>query len=145
MSVEEDNKARYRAFVDELNKGNIDGVDEFFAPDYEEHSAPPGAPPGVDTIKMVFRMFRTAFPDVVFNVTDLVAEGDKLCTYVIGEGTHEGPFMGVQPTGKRCRWAAFGINRDVDGRIKEHWGLPDLMGLMTQLGAIPPPPGPGGH
>jgi predicted ester cyclase len=145
VSVEEDNKARYRAFVDELKKGNIDGVDEFFAPDYEEHSAPPGAPPGIETIKMVFRMFRTAFPDVVFNVTDLVAEGDKLCTYVIGEGTHEGPFMGVAPTGKRCRWAAFGINRYVDGRIKEHWGLPDLMGLMTQLGAIPPPPGPGGH
>jgi predicted ester cyclase len=145
MSVEEDNKARYRAFVDELNKGNIDGVDEFFAADYEEHSAPPGAPPGIDTIKMVFRMFRTAFPDVVFTITDLVAEGDKVATYVIGEGTHEGAFMGVAATGRRCHWAAFGINRYADGKIKEHWGLPDLMGLMTQIGAIPPPPGPGGH
>lgn len=145
MSVEEDNKAHYRAFVDEINKGNIDGVDEFFHPDYTEHSAPPGAPPGVETIKMVFRMFRTAFPDVVFTVTDLVAEGDKVCTYVLGEGTNDGPFMGVPATGKRCKWAAFGINRYVDGKIFEHWGLPDLMGLMTQLGAIPPPRGPGGH
>ena len=144
MSVEEDNKAHYRAFVDEINKGNIDGVDEFFAPDYVEHSAPPGAPPGVETIKMVFRMFRTAFPDVVFTVTDLVAEGDKVATYVLGEGTNDGPFMGVPATGRHCKWAAFGINHYVDGKILEHWGLPDLMGLMTQLGAIPPPPGPGG-
>ena len=136
------NKQRYRDFVAEINKGNIDGVDEFFADDYVEHSAPPGAPPGVETIKMVFRMFRTAFPDVEFHVTDLVAEGDKLCTYVIGEGTHDGPFMGVQPTGTHARWAAFGINRYENGRIKEHWGLPDLMGLMTQLGAIPAPAAP---
>ncbi len=102
MSEEEDNKARYRRFVDELNKGNIDGVDEFFAADYTEHSAPPGAPPGIETIKMVFRMFRTGFSDVVFRVEDLVAEGDKVATYVIGEGTHDGPFMGHPPTGNRA-------------------------------------------
>jgi predicted ester cyclase len=139
VSEEEDNKARYRRFVDEINKGNIDGVDEFFAADYTEHSAPPGAPPGIETIKMVFRMFRTGFPDVVFTVADLVAEGDKLATYVIGEGTQDGPFMGQPPSGKHARWSAFGINRYVDGKIVDHWGLPDLMGLMTQIGAIPPP------
>lgn len=140
--TEDENKARYRAFVAEINQGNIDGVGQFFADDYTEHSAPPGAPPGVETIKMVFRMFRTAFPDVVFTIADLVAEGDKLCTYVVGEGTHQGPFMGVAPTGRHATWAAFGINRYEDGKIKEHWGLPDLMGLMSQLGAIPPPSGP---
>ncbi|MCW2667422.1 MAG: putative cyclase [Frankiales bacterium] len=139
QTTEELNKERYRAFVAELNKGNIDGVDEFFAPDYTEHSAPPGAPPGVETIKMVFHMFRTAFPDVVFTVTDLVAEGDKLCTYVIGEGTNEGPFMGAPASGRHATWAAFGINRYENGRIKEHWGLPDLMGLLTQIGALPAP------
>jgi predicted ester cyclase len=144
MSVEEENKAAYRRFVSEINRGNIDQVDEFFAPDYVEHSAPPGAPPGVETIKMVFRMFRNAFPDVEFTIVDLVAEGDKLATFVRGHGTHEGEFMGVSPTGTEATWNAFGINRYADGKIAEHWGVPDLMGLMQQLGAVPAPGPPAG-
>lgn len=139
MSLQEDNKAAYRRFVDQINANNIDGVDEFFAPDYTEHSAPPGAPPGVETIKMVFRMFRTAFPDVHFTVVDLVAEDDKVCTYVRGEGTQDGPFMDIPPTGKKAVWNAFGINRYENGRIKEHWGVPDLFGLMGQLRGAPTP------
>src|SRR5438270_907341 len=70
----DDNKAAYRRFVDEINKGNIEGLDEFFSPDYVEHSAPPGAPPGIEAIKGVFTMFRTAFPDVRFTIEDVVAE-----------------------------------------------------------------------
>lgn len=138
MSAEE-NKALYHRFVDEINKGNLSGLSEFFATDYIEHGAPPGAPPGVETIIHVFAMFRTGFPDVHFTIMDLVAEGDKLATYVIGHGTHNGEFMGIPPTGKQATWSAFGINRYANGMIAEHWGLPDLMGLMQQLGVLPAP------
>ena len=117
----DDNKAAYRRFVDEINKGNIEGLDEFFSPDYVEHSAPPGAPPGIEAIKGVFTMFRTAFPDVRFTIEDLVAEGDRVSTYVTGHGTHEGTFMGLPGSGVTATWSAFGVNRYENGKIAEHW------------------------
>jgi steroid delta-isomerase-like uncharacterized protein len=134
-SPEEINKAAYRGFVAQINTGNLDGIEAFFAPDYVEHSAPPGAPAGVAAIKMVFTMFRRAFPDVEFVIEDLIAEGDKMATYVRAHGTHQGEFMGIPATGRHASWVAFGINRYVDGKMKEHWGLPDVAGITRQLGA----------
>ena len=140
MSTEE-NKRLYRQFVATLNSGDIDAAGAFFADDYVEHSAAPGLPPGAEGVKIVFRMFRAAFPDVVFTIEDLVAESDKVATLVTGTGTHQGPFMEIEATGRHATWSAFGINRYEEGRIKEHWGLPDIMGIMRQLGAGPGPSG----
>jgi predicted ester cyclase len=133
----DENKRLYHQFVETLNSGDIDAAGAFFADDYVEHSAAPGLPPGAEGVKIVFRMFRTAFPDVEFTIDDLVAEGDKLATLVSGRGTHEGPFMDIEPTGRKATWVAYGINRYENGKIKEHWGLPDIMGIMRQLGGGP--------
>jgi predicted ester cyclase len=137
----EDMKLLYRQFVEALNRADIDGAGAFFADDYVEHSAPPDLPPGAEGVKIVFRMFRTAFPDVVFTIDQLVAENDRLATVVTGRGTHQGPFMGIEPTGRRATWVAFGVNRYEAGKIREHWGLPDIMGIMRQLGPAPVPAG----
>ena len=132
------NKAVYTRFVEEvINGGDVDVVDELFAPSYVDHNAPPGAPPGLDGVRMVPKMFRTAFPDLHFSIEQMIGEGDKVATRVIGTGTHEGDFLGTPPTGRSCTWASFGIFRVSAGRIVEHWGLPDLLDLLQQLGVIP--------
>jgi steroid delta-isomerase-like uncharacterized protein len=134
----EENKAIYRRFVEEVvNSGHFDVVDQLYAPDYVDHAAPPGAPAGTAGVKAVMGMFRTAFPDVHFTIVQMVGEGDMVGTYVTGEGTQNGPFMGFPPSGKHVRWASTGFFRVRDGRIVEHWGVPDLLGIMTQIGAIP--------
>lgn len=139
MSIE-DNMAVYRRFVDEvINKGNLDPIPELYAPDYVDHSRPPGAPEGLDGVRAIPTMFRGAFPDVHFTIEKMIGEGDKVATYVVGRGTHLGPFMGIPPTGKKCEWESMGIFRVVDGKIVEHWGQPDLFGLLQQLGVIPAP------
>jgi predicted ester cyclase len=128
--------------VDEVvNQGKFDVVDELFDPGYVDHSAPPGAPGGLDGVKAVFGMFRTGFPDVKFTIDQMVGEGDMVATFVHGEGTNTGEFMGMPPSGKHAIWQSTGFFRVKDGKIVEHWGVPDLLGLMTQIGAIP---GPGG-
>jgi len=135
-------KALYTRMVDEVvNQGHFDVVDELFDPGYIDHSAPPGAPGGLDGVKAVFGMFRTGFPDVKFTIEQMVAEGDMVATFVHGEGTNDGEFMGRPPSGKSARWQSTGFFRVKNGKIVEHWGVPDLLGLMTQIGAIP---GPGG-
>jgi steroid delta-isomerase-like uncharacterized protein len=134
----EDNKAIYRRFVEEVvNKGNFDVVDELYAPDYIDHAAPPGAPGGLMGVKAIMGMFRTAFPDVHFTIVQMVAEGDMVATFVTGEGTNDGPFMGRPASGKKAKWNSTGFFVCKNGKITEHWGVPDLLAILGQIGAIP--------
>ncbi len=134
----EENKAIYRRFVEEVvNKGNFDVVDQLYSPDYVDHAAPPGAPGGPAGVKAVMKMFRTAFPDVHFEIVHMVAEGDIVATFVTGEGTNQGPFMGHPASGKRAKWNSTGFFRVTGGRIVEHWGVPDLLAILSQIGAVP--------
>lgn len=138
------NKATYRRFVEDvINAGRIELVDELFSPAYVDHSRPPGAPEGLDGVRAIPTMFRGAFPDLAFTIELMVAEGDLVATLVTGRGTHQGPFMGIAPTGKRATWSSMGFFRVADGKIVEHWGSPDLLTLLMQLGAIPSPAGAG--
>jgi steroid delta-isomerase-like uncharacterized protein len=139
---EDEKKAIYRRFVEEvINGGNVDIVPELFSEEYVDHSAPPGAPPGLAAVKMIPAFFRAAFSDLHFTIDEMVAEGDIVATRVTGHGTNDGPFMGMPATGREATWSSMGFFRVKDGKIVEHWGVPDLFSLMSQLGAIP---GPGG-
>ena len=136
----EANKRLYRRFVDEvINAGKLDAIDEIFGDDYVDHSAPPGAPPGKAGVRMVPAMFRGAFPDLHFSIEGLIGEGDVVSSRVVGTGTHLGNFLGTPASGKRATWGSFGFFRVAGGKIVEHWGMPDLLGLMQQIGAIPTP------
>jgi predicted ester cyclase len=136
----EANKAVYRRMVEEVvNQGNFDVVEELFHPDYVDHVAPPGTPPGFEGVKAIFRMFRTGFPDVKFTIDQMIGEGDYVATLVHGEGTHTGQFIEFPPSGKHAVWRAVGFFRSEDGKIIEHGGIPALLGLLIQIGVIPPP------
>jgi predicted ester cyclase len=136
----EANKAVYRRMVEEVvNQGKYDVVDELFHPDYIDHAAPPGSPPGLEGVKAIFKMFRGGFPDVKFTIDDMRGEGNYVATLVHGEGTHTGQFIEFPPSGKHARWRSVGFFRVEDGKIREHWGIPDLLGLLIQIGVIPPP------
>ena len=136
----EANKAVYVRMVEEVvNKGHFDVVDELFHPEYVDHAAPPGSPPGLAGVKAVFKMFRTGFPDVKFNIDMMVGEGNYVATLVHGEGTQTGQFIEFPPSGKHAVWRSVGFFRVEDGLIREHWGIPDLLGLLIQIGIIPAP------
>ncbi len=136
----EANKNVYRRMVEEVvNKGNFDVVDELFHPDYVDHVAPPGTTPGLAGVKEIFQMFRTGFPDVKFTIDQMVGEGNYVATLVHGEGTQTGQFIQFPPSGKHAVWRSVGFFRVEDGKIREHWGIPDLLGLLIQIGIIPPP------
>ena len=136
----EANKNVYRRMVEEVvNKGNFDVIPELFHDEYVDHVAPPGSPPGLEGVKSIFQMFRTGFPDVKFTIDQMIGEGDYVATLVHGEGTQDGEFFGTPPSGKHAIWRSVGFFRIQDGKIIEHWGIPDLLGLLIQIGVIPPP------
>ena len=108
-------------------------IDAFFADDFVSHNNPPGFPPGVDGVKQFFSMFRDAFPDVTVVIDELVADGDRVAVATTFTGTHQGELMGMAPTGKHVSVTGIDIVRIAGGRIVEHRGLTDIVGLMRQL------------
>lgn len=139
MSAEQ-NKTLVRRFVDEVqSRGNIDAIDELCAPEFVNHSAPPGVPSNCEGTKQVTAVFRRAFPDSYFTIEDMIAEGDKVATRKTFHGTHQGEFMGIPPTGQQVSIGLIDIVRIMDGRVVEHWAMGDNLGMMHQLGVVPQP------
>ena len=73
-------------------------------------------------------------------IHQLIASDDKVAIRSTFRGTHDGDFMGIPATGKTVEVGGIDIVRVRDGKFVEHWGLFDAMGLMQQLGVVPPPP-----
>ena len=136
----EDNKALMRRFYEEVfNKGNLDAIDELGSPDMVDHNPSPGTEPGPEGVKKEFAMMRSAFPDLNVNVEDMVAEGDKVVSRVTMRGTHKGDFMGIPASGKQITVTGMDIVRFSGGKAVERWGQFDDLGMMQQLGVVPPP------
>ena len=137
---EELNKQIVRRFVDEYQTGASEGAfAELLDPDVVDHSRPPGIAPGAEGVRQQFDGFRAAFPDFRATILDQVAEGDKVVTRKVFHGTHEGDLWGIPATGREVEILVIDIVGIRDGRIAEHWGLFDQVGLMQQLGALPEP------
>ena len=72
----------------------------------------------------------------------MIAEGDKVVTRWTGRGTHQAELPGnppIPPTGKQVTVTGIDVYRIENGRTAEHWGNFDQLGMLQQLGVIPPP------
>jgi predicted ester cyclase len=137
-----ENKATVRRVFDEVfNQGNLSVVDELVAPDYVLHD--PGVPAGellgLEAYKEQWvSMFRTAFPDLRIVIDDQVAEGDKVASRYTGSGTHQGELRGFPPTNNGVEVTGTITSRFAEGKIVEEWNNIDGLGMMQQLGIVPP-------
>jgi predicted ester cyclase len=138
MSTEH-NKALVRRYREIHNSGHLDALHEIVAQDIVSHNGLPGLPPGLEGGKMAHQFFSAAFPDTQVTTDDLIVEGDKVVERFTARFTHKGEFMGIPPTGKSCTVTGMSVFRIANGKIVEHWGQNDALGLMQQLGAMPAP------
>jgi predicted ester cyclase len=122
-----------------FNQGNFGLIDELIAPDFVEHSAQPGVPPTRDGFMQLAIALRSAFPDLHYTVEDAIDAGDKIVHRLAASGTMKGDFLGIPATGTRATWTEIHIGRVADGRLVEHWGLADQLGMLVQLGIVPAP------
>lgn len=133
-----EHEATMRRLYDLINVGDVDGFDAVLADDFVEHEETPGLAPTREGVKEFFRMYVAAFPDLRFELEDVIASGDKVVTRARATGTHEGEFMGMPATGKRVDVQLIDIIRfGDDGLAHEHWGVVDALTMMQQLGVIP--------
>jgi predicted ester cyclase len=92
---------------------------------------------------------RLAFSGLSFEELDVAASGERVFSHVRMAGVHTGPFVVFAPGGRARVFPATGrrfsvrqvhLFRVVGGRLAEHVAVRDDLGMMTQLGFIPPRP-----
>jgi predicted ester cyclase len=123
-----------------FNECNLEVVDSLTAPDLAEHqNFGPDHAPGAAGVRAVVESLKRAFPDFRLAIEDLVVSGSTVWLRMVATGTNTGSFMGHPPTGRPIRVDVFDVIRVEDGRMVEHWGVPDRLGALLQLGLMGPP------
>ena len=131
----------FRRLIEEgFNAGDLSVADAVTAPDLAEHQEfGPDHAPGAEGVRAVISSLRRAFSDFHLQIEDLAVSGDTLWARLTATGTHDGPFMGHPATGRRMRATVFDVIRVADGRMVEHWGVPDRLSVLYQLEIVPRP------
>ena len=115
-----------------LASRDLDRLGEFFADDFTSHNMPPELPQGVEGVRRFFQYFLDGLTDIDVTVDELVADGDRVAVATTTSGFHTGELLGFGPTGRRVEITGIDLVR-VDGRIVEHRGLTDTLGLIRQI------------
>jgi steroid delta-isomerase-like uncharacterized protein len=122
------------------SQGKLDAIRELVSEECTFHDPVfPSLAAGAESIQRHISSCRSGFSDLRFNIEDTIAERNEVVLHWTARGTHDGPFMGLQPTGKNATVSGTSIFRIDDGRIVEQWADWNLMSLMEQLGAATAP------
>ena len=138
MSIEKNKELIIREVEGIYNAKDISVADQIYSPDFVKHT--PNAPRAVTfaQLKKDVAEIYEAFPDLNLNIDDLIAEGDKVAMRWTLSATHKKEWQGILATGKKIVVTGNCIFRVKDGKIVEHWEHMNLLGLLQQLGVIPP-------
>jgi predicted ester cyclase len=132
MSTETNIAVIRRLINDGFSAGDLAVVDELVAPDSIEHQR--GSKPGADGARDTIRTLHAWFSEFHLEILDLVADGETVWIRNRATGINTGSVMGRPPTGKAMDITVIDIVRFADGRIVEHWGVPDQLGMLMQIG-----------
>ena len=137
----EDNKTLVRRALKEVyENGTLELADELVDPAFVDHEpAHADAFTGPESVKRTAARLLAAFSGLRFDVEDEIAEGDKVVQLVTMSGTHTGPLLGRAPSGRAFAVRHIYVWRIADGKIVEHWGSRDDLGLLQQIGLLPSP------
>ena len=129
--------AFFKQFVQFINTADenlaqqlISPVAKFYVPGHPE---PLTGPKGY---LMIIAMMRSGFPDIQWTIEDMIKENGKVAVRFTMRGTHRGSFFGVPATDKSIVVQAMNFYRLADDQIIEEFGQPDMLGLLTQIGAV---------
>ena len=118
---------------------DLGALDELLDPDYRRHISPILEPLTIDGQRARLAGMQAAFPDASIELGTFVIDGDLVAFQSVMRGTHRGVIRGLPPTGRQFTVHLVDIVRLRDGRLLEHWGGPDMLDLLTQLGATVAP------
>jgi steroid delta-isomerase-like uncharacterized protein len=135
MSIEQ-NKATVLQFYKAFDNRNIDQAFALIAPNFIAHMAGISQPLDRESFTQFGMKFYLAFTNSQHSFDEVIVAGDKVVTCGTFTATHLGEFQGVPPTRKQIQLSIMHLDRVENGKITEHWGHGDALGLMQQLGIV---------
>jgi predicted ester cyclase len=139
LSAEQNKAVALEFFGPSGLAGDLSAYERHVQPDQVLHLAGYAEPfHGRDASLEWVRIYRSAFPDISFEIEAVVAEGDTVALRWRSSQTHRGSYLGVKPLGTRVSMTALQMFRFEDGKIAETWISFDPLNVMQQLGVFPP-------
>jgi predicted ester cyclase len=137
--MEEENLTVARRWFGELwSEGKLEVADEIIDPEYAPEWVQIDAT-GPEQVKHEVRYFRSVFPDLEYEVVDIVGQDDKVWIRYRGRGTQKGPAWRFEPTGKNVTFeGASIITINGEGKICDRWGAFCLYDILADLDLVPP-------
>ena len=132
MPIEQNIAATRRLIAEGFTLGNLAVCDELISPDALEHQR--GLKPGIEGAKDTIRTLHTSFSDFELTILDVVASEDTVWIRNRATGVNTGEVFGRPATGRPFDITVIDIIRFADGKMVEHWGVPDQLGVLIQLG-----------
>ena len=133
----EANKAVARQLFEvALNQDNWDVYTQIHSRDFVAHAGKRSA--GLAQDLQDAKGWRQAFPDGQYTIDQMIAEGDMVMVRWTGRGTNTGEGNGLPATGKQIEVTGVTVLHIVGGKIVEEWNENDMLGLLRQLGLVPP-------
>ena len=112
-------------------------IDELCDPGLVDHNPAPDHEPTLADFKHKIAGFRAAFPDLEYDLQDIIASGDTVATRWVITGSQQQELMGIPAAGQRIRVEGMNFYRLENARVTDIWTQFDGVGLMQQLGAMP--------
>ena len=135
MSAQDNVTAARRLLEEGFGEGDLSVVDELVADDFIEHqNGVQGI--GPDAVKQIIIGLRESLSELRFNVEAVVAGGDTVWLRSRATARNTRPFMGWPPTGREVEIDVIDVYRFSAGKVVEHWGVADRLGLLEQLGLV---------
>lgn len=143
MASIQENKEFARRWNEEIwGQQNLAVIDDFVAEEFVGHDpSRPEPVRGPEGVREVVEMLFSAFPDTEVDLEEVVAEGDRIAMRITASGTHEGEFMGIEPTGEETEVSVMTFHQIEDGKAVKEWQIVDTLGMLQQLGVIELPGG----
>ena len=101
--------------------------------DFVNHEAPPGVPPGPQSVIYYMHLLARAFSDQRWTVEKVLSDGDTVTLYCTHSGRHTGEFFGLPATGRSFSYRQMHLIRMRGDRGAEHWAVRDDAALHRQL------------
>jgi len=134
-ALEEQNKEIVKDFLEELSKGNVEIWKELCSSEFalyypSEATEPMSLEQAYESFQILFK----GFPDLNWNIRELIAKGDKVIARFTVTGTHEGEYRGILATGNKVNISEIVIFQFKDGKCIETREEADALSFMHQLG-----------
>ncbi len=133
------------SFFDAFSSHDLNAMDRVLSNDFvfEGPIASPGAPIDKQRGRQLNEGYLAAFPDLRYEVQQIISQGDTVCVRWVATGTHTGPLRApngqtIAPTNRQIRVPGCAISLVTGDKISRQYGYWDMSTLLLQVGALPP-------